>query len=146
MNEITKRNKITEEDIFLKVYKSIFTSGLAAELGRGKLATLIAIASYIDEDGICYPTQQQLAERLGTTIGTINRDVKELLALRIQGKPILTRVKYKTKAGHYNSVYRVMPISQLTMFNREVEPIEKLKIADKEEISERERMIAKLLE
>ncbi|WP_338779555.1 helix-turn-helix domain-containing protein [Metabacillus sp. FJAT-52054] len=141
--------KLTEEEIFLKVYKSFYTSGLASkigkELGRGKVNTLLAIASYMDDKGICFPTQEQLADRTGTTIGTINRDVNELLDFRIDGKPILIRRKHKTNAGHRNSIYRVMPISQLSIFDREIEPIQKPLIEKDKEASEREAALADLL-
>lgn len=143
--------KLTEEEIFIKVFKSFYTSGLASrigkELGRGKVNTLLAIASYMDEKGACFPTQEQLAERTGTTVGTINRDVNDLLDFRVDGKPILIRSKYKTRAGHRNSVYRVMPISQLSIFDREIESIKKpLAIVDEgEELNERDKALEELL-
>lgn len=143
--------KLTEEEIFIKIFKSFYTSGLASrigkELGRGKVNTLLAIASYMDEKGVCFPTQEQLAARTGTTVGTINRDVNDLLDFRVDGKPVLIRSKYKTRAGHRNSVYRVMPISQLSIFEREIEPIKKpLAIVDEgQELNKREQALEKLL-
>ncbi len=63
----------------------------------------------MDEKGACFPTQEKLAERTDVSIGTINRDVQELVKFKVDGKPILLRKKYKTKAGHTNSIYRIMP-------------------------------------
>lgn len=110
--------------VFLKVHISLFTSGIAARLGK-YLTTLLAIASYMDEKGECYPTQRQLAERTGTTKNLINRHIKALLDFEVDGKPILTRRIVYNNRGYANSIYTIHPISQVSIFHGEVAAVQK---------------------
>ncbi|RCW75012.1 helix-turn-helix domain-containing protein [Saliterribacillus persicus] len=116
-----EQNKINN-GVFLKVHLSLYTSGLATKLGK-ELGTLMAIASYMNEEGNCYPTQRQLAQRTGTSPNLINRHIKKLLAFRINGKPILTRKIVHNERGFNNSVYKIHPISQISIFKGNVESI-----------------------
>ena len=114
---------MSDNNYYLKVYLSGFRSGLFAKLKPTRFAVLLAIASYMDEDGVCYPTQKQLAERCGITRPTVNKAVKELLDFRFNGKPILTRKLVLNGKQITRSIYRVHPISQVAIFNGEVETI-----------------------
>lgn len=108
-----------DRKVFLKLYVSMFRSGLWRELGNDRASTLLAIASFMDESGSCYPTQAQIAEQLGVTRQTANKYVLELLAFRWNGRPVITRTLHRDpRVGpNANSVYTVLPISQVAIFD-----------------------------
>ncbi|WP_281659454.1 helix-turn-helix domain-containing protein [Halobacillus sp. Cin3] len=116
MEQQTEKKVITHEDIHHKVHLSMFTSGLAKELGATKFFVLNALASYMKEDGFCHPTQEQMAQRTGLTAKSIRKHSKELCELEVDGKPVLKRVKLPSKNGHTNYAYNVMPLSQLSKY------------------------------
>jgi predicted transcriptional regulator len=109
------------QEIYLRVYLSMFKSGLVARLGASNFTTLLTIASFMDENGECYPTQRQLAERMGVHVNTVNKYVNELLSFEINGKPIITREKVARKYGGSSSLYRIQPLSQIAIFNSPVQ-------------------------
>jgi Helix-turn-helix domain len=123
--EINHHTSEVENQIYLRVYKSMFTSGLVAKMKLHNFATLMAIASYMDEDGECYPTQSQLAERMGVHLNSVNKYVNQLLDFRIDGNPIISREIINQGRGKVSSYYKIHPISQLAIFNGEVESITK---------------------
>lgn len=109
------------QEIYIRLYKSMITSGLMSAMSDRAFKTLIALALHMDEKGECYPTQDQLAKWLGVTRETANLRVKELLDFRFNDKPVV--VKVKNRRGGRNNVYRIEPISQLAIFNSEVESV-----------------------
>jgi len=123
--EINHYTSEVENQIYLRVYKTMFTSGLVAKMKLHNFATLMAIASYMDEGGECYPTQQQLAERMGVHINSVNKYVNQLLDFKVNEKPIITREIINQGRGKVSSYYKIHPISQLAIFNGEVESITK---------------------
>ncbi|MEY8748934.1 helix-turn-helix domain-containing protein [Alkalicoccobacillus gibsonii] len=112
-----------ENQIYLRVYSSMFTSGLVAKMRLHNFATLMTIASYMNEDGECYPTQEQLAERMGVHKNSVSKYVNQLLAFEVNGKPIITREVVNRGQGKISSFYRIQPISQLAIFSGEVESL-----------------------
>lgn len=114
-----------ENQVYLRVYKSMFTSGLVAQMKLQNFATLMAIASYMNEDGECFPTQAQLAERMGVHVNSVNKYVNQLLEFEVNGKPIITREIVKQGRGRVSSFYKIHPISQLAIFDGSVESITK---------------------
>lgn len=113
-------NKEYSSDIFLRVYTSAFTSGLVATLKPTNFTVFLAICSFMDSKGECFPSQRQIAERCGLSKTTINRAINDLLAFEIEGKKIVER-RFVGKNG--NSVYSVLPIGQIAIFDQEVEAI-----------------------
>ncbi|PFG03027.1 helix-turn-helix domain-containing protein [Bacillus sp. es.036] len=114
----------TQGGVFVKMYLPLFKCGIAEDLGMEGVGLLVTIASYMDKHGKCYPTQRQLAKRLGTTPNRVNRQVAKLLDYRFNGKPIIIREFNENDRGKANSVYYIQPISQLTMFEGKREVIE----------------------
>ncbi len=111
--------------LFLRVYLSAYKSGLVAQLGATNWVVFETICTYMNEEGVCWPTQEQIAERSGVSVLTVNRAVKKLLAFRFNDKPIISRKKVQT--GYYkNSVYTVHPISQVAIFGGQVEAVEEV--------------------
>jgi hypothetical protein len=109
-----------ESKVFLKLYISLRTSGLLADLSDKDLKTLIAIATFMDEEGRCFPSQAALAQALGITRPAVAKRVKSLLQYRWQGKPLVTAQKVRHPHGRFeNTVYTVLPDSSLKIFGSE---------------------------
>lgn len=128
--EIDLGNGEISSNVYVRVYTSIFTSGIVAKIGATGFTTLMALATFMDENGQCYPTQDQLAERIGVHKNTANKYINDLLAVRINGKPIVTRTKVNKGQGKIYSYYTIHPLSQLAKFNGEIEEIENHKVKD----------------
>nr|WP_279287040.1 helix-turn-helix domain-containing protein [Heliobacterium chlorum] len=109
--------------IYLKLYVSLFSSGLVAELGTERTLTLLAIASFMNNKGECYPTQEQLAERLGMTRKTVSKHIRSLLEYRYQGRPLVLREKRRNPRVSPNaySIYTVLPLSQVAIFDSNID-------------------------
>lgn len=119
--EMNKYTNEVESQIYLRVYTSMFTSGLVAEMGIQNFATLMAVSSYMNEDGECFPTQRQLAERMGVHRNSVNRYINALLDFRVNDKPIVTREIVSQAKGRVSSFYKIHPLSQIAIFNGQVE-------------------------
>lgn len=113
----------TVSNIYVRVYTSMFTSGLVASMGANRFTTLMALASYMDENGECYPTQIQIAEAIGVHKNTVNKYINELLEFRIDDKPLVTRQKINKGQGKIFSYYKIHPLSQVAKFNGQIEAI-----------------------
>ena len=129
--EINLANGETKLNVYVRVYTSLFTSGLVARMGSNRFTTLMALASYMDEKGECYPTQIQLADAIGVHKNTINKYINELLEFEIDGKPLVTRKKVNRGQGKISSYYKIHPLSQLAKFKGDVEIIN-TKISDEQ--------------
>lgn len=57
--------KKMDTSIYLRVYTSLFSSGLVKDLKPTNFTVLLAVASYMDAEGNCYPTQRQITEITG---------------------------------------------------------------------------------
>lgn len=114
-------NKEYSNDIFLRVYVSAFTDGLVAKLKPANFTVFLAVCSFMDAKGECFPTQRQIAERTGLSKSTVNRAITDLLTFEVNGQPILQR-RFVGQNG--NSVYTVLPIGQIAIFDQEIEKIE----------------------
>ena len=95
-------------------------SGLLAALPDELWKTLCCLATYMDENGNCYPSQARLASDLGIRREHMNKRIKRLLAFRFHGEPVITMTKSReSKRGGSrwaNNVYRLRPITGLAMF------------------------------
>jgi hypothetical protein len=110
-----------EKRMFVKMYFDARDSGLLAALPDDLWKTLCCLATYVDENGNCYPSQAGLGEALGISRQHINYRIKRLLAFRFHNEPILTLTKSRrTERGGSrwaNNVYRLRPITGLAMFD-----------------------------
>jgi predicted transcriptional regulator len=140
--EINLANGETKLNVYVRVYTSIFTSGLVAKMGSNNFTTLMALASYMDEKGECYPTQLQLAEAVGVHKNTINKYINELLEFKIDGKALVTRTKVNRGQGKISSYYKIHPLSQVAKFKGEVETINH-NISDLPVTNGRDKLITK---
>ena len=108
----------TETRIFVKMYVDAVRSGLIADMGPKNWTTLCVIASFMNEKGECYPTQDQIAKGLGVSRQTANKYVNDLLEYRWQGQPVIRVIKEREKGQFTNNRYTILPVSNLEIFNR----------------------------
>lgn len=93
---------------------------MIADLGPERLQTLLVLASFMNADGTCYPTQWQIAKSLGVKRETANKRVATLADYRWQGQPLVLRERRRdpdTKRWE-NTVYKILPISGLSIFDK----------------------------
>jgi biotin operon repressor len=112
-----------ETRIFVKMYVDAVKSGLIADMGAERWQTLCVLASFMNEKGECYPTQEQIAKALGISREAANRRIKSLCEYRWNGRPIVVKEKRrddKTQRWE-NAHYTILPLSQLAIFNGETE-------------------------
>lgn len=109
-----------ENQVFVKLYVSMRTSGLLASISDKDLRTLITLATFMDEDGRCYPSQARLAKALGITQAGVAKRMKTLLAFRWQGKPLVIAAKVRTRNGRFeNTIYTILPETSLRIFDQD---------------------------
>jgi hypothetical protein len=94
--------------IFFKIdVLAIRERRLISKVGADGWATLCAIASFMDEDGVCYPTQETLADLMGVTRQAANARIGRLLKITMEdGSPLLER-SWKGHGLSKRSVYRI---------------------------------------
>lgn len=88
-------------------YSPLFASGLVAKIGAYGFTTLMAIASYMDNQGHSSPSQVELAKATGLHKNTVNRYINELLELEIDGRHLLLREMVNKGQGNIVTVYKV---------------------------------------
>lgn len=104
--------------IFVKMYVDAVRTGLIADMGVKNWTTLCVIASFMDAEGQCYPTQAQIAKGLGVSRQTANAYVKGLIEYRWEGKPVVVSMKGRAGKGRFdNTRYTVSRISNLEIFD-----------------------------
>jgi hypothetical protein len=112
-----------EKRMFVKMYFDARDSGLLAALPDELWKTLCCLATYMDENGNCYPSQTRLASDLRIRREHMNKRIKRLLAFRFNGEPVITMTKSReSKRGGSrwaNNVYRLHSITGLAMFAEE---------------------------
>jgi len=114
----------SETRIFLKMYVAAVHLGLLADMGDSNWRTLCVIASFMDVNGNCYPTQAQIAKGLGVSRQAVGKRVRKLTEYRWQGKALVTAVKGRSVKGTWdNTRYTVLPISQVRIFEAEPEDL-----------------------
>ncbi len=114
-----------EKRMFVKMYFEARDSGLLAALPDELWKTLCCLATYMDENGHCYPSQALLAKSLGISREHINKRIQRLLAFRFNGESVLTMTKNRESrrggSRWANNVYQLRPISGFAMFEEPTE-------------------------
>ena len=111
-----------ENRVFVKLFVAARTSGLLKKISDREFKTLIALALYMDKNGNCYPSQDQIARDLGISRETANRRIQSLLRFRFDGKPIIKAVRLRNKEGTWENVhYTILPVAQVKIFEKSAE-------------------------
>ena len=108
-----------ERRMFIKMYFEARDSGLLAAIPAELWKMLCCLATYMNEDGNCYPTQDRIARDLGIRRQRVNERIQNLLNFRFQGQPVLTlKPKTRFRGRWSNNVYFIQPISSLKIFDK----------------------------
>lgn len=108
-----------EDRIFVKLFVAARTSGLLKKISDREFKTLIALALYMDENGDCYPSQDQIARDLGCSRETANRRIQSLLRFRFEGKAVVKAARLRSKEGKWDNVrYTILPVAQVKIFEK----------------------------
>ena len=118
----TEHDLFTGEQVerrFVKMYFEARESGLLADIPDELWKTLCALATYIDDKGECFPSQETLARDLGIGRQAVNTRIKRLREYRFQGQAVLgvSRNRTRTKKGQTrwgSNVYQLLPVTGFT--------------------------------
>lgn len=83
---------VQQGEVFLKFFVGA-RSGLIAALGAELFTTYAVLATYMDREGKCYPSQDLLAANLGVRRETVNQRIKKLRAFEWQGEKLILDVE-----------------------------------------------------
>ncbi|MEH7736901.1 helix-turn-helix domain-containing protein [Bacillus pumilus] len=115
----------SETRIFVKMYVDAVKKGLIADIGPERWQTLCVLSSFMNANGECYPTQEQIAGALNVSRETANRRIKALCGYRWQDRPLV--IKKQGREGKSqrweNARYTILPISQLAIFDGDTEEL-----------------------
>lgn len=108
-----------EERVFVKMYVAARSSGLLASISDRDWKTLCTLATYMDSDGYCFPSQKELAKALGCSRQMANERVKSLAKFRFRGQPVLSVLTAeRDEQGRWaRNGYRVLPLANLAIFD-----------------------------
>jgi hypothetical protein len=108
-----------EERVFVKMYVAARTSGLLGAISDRDWKTLCALATYMDADGYCFPSQEALAKAIGCSRQMANERIGSLASFRFNDKPVLLVVKgERAENGRWSrNGYHVLPIAGLAIFD-----------------------------
>jgi len=111
--------------IFVKMYVDAVHEGLIADLGAERWQTLCVLASFMNADGECYPSQDRIAGALKIRRESANRRIKSLCDFRWNGRPLVVKEQVrKTSSQQWdNTRYTILPLSQLAIFDSEPEKL-----------------------
>ncbi|NLS42481.1 helix-turn-helix domain-containing protein [Bacillus subtilis] len=115
----------SETRIFVKMYVDAVKKGLIADIGAERWQTLCVLASFMNANGECYPTQDQIAGALNLSRESANRRIKALCDYRWQGRPLVVKQRARDEKTQRwdNARYTIMPISQLAIFDGDTEEL-----------------------
>ncbi|MCP6682926.1 helix-turn-helix domain-containing protein [Bacillus nakamurai] len=115
----------SETRIFVKMYVDAVKKGLIADIGAERWQTLCVLSSFMNANGECFPTQDQIAGALNLSRAAANRRIKALCEYRWQGRPLVVKQKARDpKTQRWdNARYTIMPISQLAIFDGDTEEL-----------------------
>jgi hypothetical protein len=108
-----------DERVFVKLYVAARTSGLLAAISDRDWKTLCVLATFMDEDGRCFPSQAEIARSLKINRTTANERIRSLAEFRFEGKPVLLVRRVPSEHGRFgHNDYTILPITHLKIFDR----------------------------
>ena len=113
--------KAWQDRVFVKVFAFARTSGLIAAMGAQRWQTLSVLATYMDAAGGCFPSQEEIAQALGITRSKAALRLKDLLAFRWEGRPLVVACRARAPRSNgrggerwENNRYTILPVSGFT--------------------------------
>lgn len=90
-------------ELFIKMDIKAIQNGAIKKVGGAKFFTILAsIATYMNEKGEAYPSQEKISELSGYSRQTVNKSIGELRTMKIDDDPILSIRQEKTFKGLRN--------------------------------------------
>lgn len=116
-----KKNEERKDDLFFKVSIENIHNGLIGEVGLREFAVLAAIASFADDKGIAFPSQETLAKLCDVSERTIIRLINNLCEYRTaDGKAILIRKTERKDVKKSMNIYTVTTSAGMAFGSRKV--------------------------
>jgi hypothetical protein len=113
-----------DERVFVKLYVAARTSGLLAEISDRDWKTLCTLATFMDQDGRCFPSQAEIARALKINRTTANERIRSLAEFRFEDKPVLLVRRVPGRNGRFGrNDYTILPITHLKIFDRTDEKV-----------------------
>lgn len=114
------------ERTFVKLYVEARRSGLLAAISDRDWKTLCTLATYMDGEGYCYPSQAELARAMGCSRQMANERIRSLATFRFQGQAVLLVVKGErgTQGTWTRNGYRVLSLANLRIYDHDDVPSE----------------------
>ena len=114
-----------DERIFIKVYVAVRRSGLLGAMPPELWQTLCCIATFMDREGQCYPSQDEIARALQINRSTASSRIQALARFRFHGKAVLLIEKVRDDSARglrfASNRYTIMPSSKMRIFDRDPE-------------------------
>lgn len=95
--------------MYVKLHTEGINNGLLAEISGDDWKVLTALAMFIDKNGRCYPTQDQLADLCGLSRATVNRRIGRLSELEFDGVKVLSKQQVRKQGGFSSNIYVLHP-------------------------------------
>ncbi len=117
--ELDLVDKSWDTRVFVKLYVAARTSGLLAAISDRDWKTLCTLATFMNEEGRCFPSQDEIARALKINRTTANERIRALADFRFDGKPVLLVRKVPSQHGRFGrNDYTILPITHLKIFDR----------------------------
>lgn len=113
--------KLETNQLYTKMYHSAIRGGILAALGSGAWVALCVLSVYMNKEGHCFPTQEQVAQQSGVSVDTAKRWLKKLTDFRWNGEPIVESWITRTASGNQKTHYRILPLSQFAIFEGDID-------------------------
>ncbi|SMO92253.1 helix-turn-helix domain-containing protein [Melghirimyces algeriensis] len=112
--------------LFVRFYIDASRSGLMADLGAERWHTLCTLATFMDEKGECYPSQELLAHRMGVSIVSANRRLKKLCEYQRNNIPVVKRkiIRDPKTKRCIRTIYRLTGIAPFSIFSKDLFKVE----------------------
>lgn len=84
--------------------------GLLKDISGNDLKVLLTIISYSNKEGVSYPSQKTIADKIGINRATVGKAINRLTEVEIDGKPIIektnkhkgVKTKYFLQVNHFS--------------------------------------------
>lgn len=104
-----RNDGVQQGELFTKMYHGI-RNGMAAAMGADLWHAYSILATYMDRDGRCYPSQEQLARNMGIRRDAVSKRMKRLCEFKWHGEHLVTMEKQRQRGSKFaNTVYYVNP-------------------------------------
>lgn len=80
-------------------------NGMIADMGAKRWSTYCVILTFMNEYRECYPTQEEIAERLGVSRQTASKYIGELVDYRWNEKPLVRAIKERDENGRFTNTF-----------------------------------------